>query len=70
MENDRKWWQRLLHLDTVLLLVALIAGIGGAILSARYLGASAAATEARLRSRYDTQAVVVRGHGSACRRFP
>jgi pilus assembly protein CpaB len=59
MENDRKWWRRLVRLDTVLLLVAVIAGIAGAALSTRYLGASAAATEASLRNRYKTKSVVV-----------
>src|SRR6187549_1637885 len=59
MDKDRKWWRRFLQLDTVLLLVAVMAGIAGAALSARFLGASAAATEATLRSRYDTKAIVV-----------
>jgi pilus assembly protein CpaB len=59
MQNDRKWWWWLVRLDTALLLVALVAGSAGAVLSVRYLGARAAATEASLRSRYDTKAVVV-----------
>jgi pilus assembly protein CpaB len=59
MENNRKWWRKLVRLDTVLLLVAVTAGITGAALSSRYLGASAAATEASLRNRYKTKSVVV-----------
>jgi pilus assembly protein CpaB len=59
MENVRKVWRRVLQLDTVLLVVALSAGITGAALSMRYLGASAAATEENLRNRYKTRSVVV-----------
>jgi pilus assembly protein CpaB len=59
MENNRGWWRRALRLDAVLLMVALVAGIAGAALSARYLEASASATEAGLRSRFDTRSVVV-----------
>ena len=59
MENNRNWWQWLVRLDTALLLVALSAGIAGAILSARYLSARASATEASLRGRFATRAVVV-----------
>lgn len=59
MENVRKAWRRLMQLDTVLLVVALAAGISGAVLATRYLGASAAATEADLRNRYKTRQVVV-----------
>jgi pilus assembly protein CpaB len=59
MENDRKWWRRLVRLDTALLLVALIAGVAGAVLSAQYLSSTASATEASLRNRYETRPVVV-----------
>jgi pilus assembly protein CpaB len=59
MENVRKLWRRLMQLDTVLLAVAVAAGITGAVLSTRYLGASAAAAEASVRNRYKTRSVVV-----------
>jgi pilus assembly protein CpaB len=59
MENIRKLWRRLMQLDTLLLVVAVAAGVTGAMLSTRYLGASAAATEASLRNRYRTKSVVV-----------
>ncbi|MEO8315479.1 MAG: Flp pilus assembly protein CpaB [Pseudomonadota bacterium] len=59
MDKHRKRLSWLLRVDTLLLLVALIAGVAGAVLSARYLGQSAAATEASLRNRYQARAVVV-----------
>jgi pilus assembly protein CpaB len=59
MSSDRKWWRQMLHLDAVLLVVAILAGIAGAVLSERLLATKAAATEASLRSRYETRAVVV-----------
>jgi len=59
MDKDRKGWRRLLQLDSVLLLVAVTAGICGAALSARYLRANAEKVEAGLRNRYETRAVVV-----------
>jgi pilus assembly protein CpaB len=59
MDKDGKWWRRVLQPDSLLLLVALIAGISGAAMSARYLGARAASMEASLRNRYDTRAIVV-----------
>jgi pilus assembly protein CpaB len=59
MLNNRKWWQWMLRMDAVLLVVALLAGVAGAVLAARFLGARAAATEADLRGRYEARAVVV-----------
>lgn len=59
MLNDNKWWQRIWRIDALLILVAMLAGIGGALLSGKYLTARAAATEASLRSRYESTQVVV-----------
>lgn len=58
MLNQQKW-RRVLRVDAVLLIVAVLAGAAGAALAVRYLGARAAATDASLRSRYEMRAVVV-----------
>ncbi|MEO6078689.1 MAG: Flp pilus assembly protein CpaB [Steroidobacteraceae bacterium] len=57
--NYRNWWRWKVRADAVLLMVAILAGITGAVLSGRFLGAKAAATEATLRERYEAKAVVV-----------
>lgn len=59
MLKDSKWWRRIWRVDALLGLVAILAGVGGALLSGRYLTARAAATEASLRSRYESTQVVV-----------
>ena len=55
---EGRWWKKV-RLDAVLLIVAIVAGVGGAILSVRLLGARAAAVEASLRDRYEPVSVVV-----------
>jgi pilus assembly protein CpaB len=58
MLNENKWW-RIWRIDAVLVMVAVLAGICGAVLSGQYLTARAAATEAGLRNRYESRQVVV-----------
>ena len=59
MGDQLKRWSRLLHLDVLLVLLALLAGIAGAYLAHRYLGARADAAETAIRNRYKTMSVVV-----------
>lgn len=54
-----KWWRWMVRTDTVLLMLAILAGIAAAVLSGRFLGARAEAAEASLRSRYEVKEVVV-----------
>ena len=56
---NRQKWRRVLRVNAVLLIVAVLSGAAAAALAVRYLGTRAAATEASLRSRYEMRAVVV-----------
>ncbi len=59
MSNMTRWWRWKLRADSVLLLVAILAGTAAAVMAGRFLGARARATEASLQERYETKAVVV-----------
>lgn len=59
MEEADKKWRRWLRTDVLLTLVAVVAGISGAMLGGQYLRLRAADAEARIARRYEERRVIV-----------
>lgn len=58
-EAGTKWWRRWLRTDVLLTVVALVAGISGAMLGGQYLRLRAADAEARVARKYEERQVIV-----------
>lgn len=59
MHENGSTWRRWMRPDVLLMLTAVVAGVGGAMLASRYLAQRASAAEAEVASRYAGREVVV-----------